>query len=346
MRYTNSIEIEDTTIIIIFRTADSLAACSVYTIDMHRNTTTSVDLTTGAAVEPPLGPTASAAPILQIEDFQARVLRKRYRRDEPRLGAVVHFESLAQWEHFVTRTAKPGDHPFHNPAGHYVFVLTGNLVDAATVTSPSTEAVAWSDRVARAMHSVFHKHRILHAVFMASRVNGAPFDQIGYYDPFYRRTVVNNNASTNGSDIVYGALKWTQLQDIDLTTFWILNLAKNFQGRQFRSAMFRRYPTMIPTAEVSPAYLRSYLANVAEYAADFSGFDGIVLGNLAKHHNFRVVSVLNNDTKYGVKLPNATFTGMCVRVCVCACMHAARLSCVCLCFRVIDCLYGRRKWSL
>lgn len=311
----------------------------MYSIDIANDdttTTTSVDLTVNTATTPDAANNPQPPPILQIEDFQARVLRKRYRRDEPRLGAVVHFESLAQWEHFVTRSARANRHPFHNPAGHYVFVLTGgNLDDDGDDAATSS----WSDRVARAMYSVFHKHRILHAVFMASRVNGAAIDRIGYYDPFYRRSAAMVNASKMDDDydstdtVVYGALKWTQLADIDLATFWILNLAKNFQGRPFRSAMFRRYPTMIPTAEVSPTYLRSYLANVAEYAADFSGFDGIVLGNLAKHHNFRVVSVLNNDTKYGTKLPNSTFTGMCRQACIC---------CICACHvQSILCVFAR-----
>lgn len=236
---------------------------------------------------------------MQIYDNRSpQKRRKRFRRDEPQLGAVICFGSLGEWEQFVT-SASSRMHPFRHPAGHYIFLLT---------TSISPESEHWRETVARVLHLVFHKHRILHSIFVSNSQTSEIRDQIGYYDPFYRTDNMTTNMTSPHS---WGALRWTRMQDIDLQTFWILNLATNFEGYPFRTAIFRRFPTMIAATEMSEIFLDSYLANVAEYAANFSGFDGVILGNLAKHYNFRVVSVFNNDAKYGTKLANTTFTGMC-----------------------------------
>lgn len=236
--------------------------------------------------------------IQQIYDYRSKHPRKRFRRDEPQLGAVICFGSLTDWETFVTRTSSR-KHPFHNPAGHYIFLLSTTL---------SPESDGWRETVARVMHLIFHKHRILHSIFVSNSISNEIRDQIGYYDPFYRSDNANGSPNDSSAAHSWGALKWTRLQDVDLQTFWILNLAKNFKGYPFRAAMFRRFPTLIASTEMSATFLHSYMANVIDYASNFSGFDGVVLGNLAKHHNFRVVSVLN-DAKYGIKLANTTFTG-------------------------------------
>lgn len=280
-------------------------------------------------------------PITQIYDFRSQKRRKRSRRDEPQLGAVICFGSLDEWEQFVTSTSSQ-THPFHNPAGHYIFLLT---------TSIPPEKQDWRETVARVLHLIFHKHRILHSIFVSNSQTREIRDQIGYYDPFYREDATNLT-DTVASIHAWGALKWTRMQDIDLQTFWILNVAKNFDGYPFRTAMFRRFPTMIPSTEMSGIFLASYFSNVADYAANFSGFDGVVLGNLAKHHNFRVVSVLNNDAKYGTKLANTTFTGKSVyEQCIMYVFMLSQLVIGCLSVRQQPdhkkrvCCEGRVSWT-
>lgn len=101
---------------------------------------------------------------------------------------------------------------------------------------------------------------------------------------------------------------WLNLADVKLEYGHLLNKAENFQGYPFRASMFERFPTLIPATELPSTFRSSYFASAANYAAGFGGFDGLVLGNLAQLHNFKVMEI-KTDSYYGVLTENNTFTG-------------------------------------
>lgn len=102
-------------------------------------------------------------------------------------------------------------------------------------------------------------------------------------------------------------MKWTQLATIDTTTGWMFNAVNNLQGYPFISTTFMRYPTMIMANELPETFLKSYFASAIKYADGYGGFDGLVLGNLAKALNFQAYFIIAKS--YGTRLPNFTFTG-------------------------------------
>lgn len=100
---------------------------------------------------------------------------------------------------------------------------------------------------------------------------------------------------------------WLRVTDAKLESGHLLNKAENFRGYPFRASLFQRYPTLIPSAELPSTFQSSYFANAADRAAGYGGFDGLVLGNLAKLHNFQVKEIKSDF--YGVRTENNTFTG-------------------------------------
>lgn len=85
---------------------------------------------------------------------------------------------------------------------------------------------------------------------------------------------------------------------------WSLN---NFP---FTATIFSRYPTMLLKRALPETFLQTHYARGADYSNGFGGFDGFVMGNLAKALNFQleIIKRLPQDT-YGSVLPNNTFTG-------------------------------------
>lgn len=65
---------------------------------------------------------------------------------------------------------------------------------------------------------------------------------------------------------------------------------------------------MVPKTEFSASFLDSYFAKAINESNDFGGFDGLVLGNLARIFNFNVTQIIPK-VNYGHQLPNGTFTG-------------------------------------
>lgn len=127
---------------------------------------------------------------------------------------------------------------------------------------------------------------------------------IGYYDPF---EVNNDSYKYPKWQDSWGAMKWTQLDTINTKTGWIFNTVNNLEGYPFISTMFMRYPTVIMADELPETFLKSYFASAIKYADGYAGFDGLVLGNIAKALNFRAYFIIANS--YGSRLPNYTFTG-------------------------------------
>lgn len=105
----------------------------------------------------------------------------------------------------------------------------------------------------------------------------------------------------------WGVMKWTQLDTIDTKAGWFLDPVNNLQGYPFISTTFLRYPTMILANDLPETFLKSYFANAIKYADGYGGFDGLVLGNIAKALNFQPYFITAKS--YGTRLPNDTFTG-------------------------------------
>lgn len=99
------------------------------------------------------------------------------------------------------------------------------------------------------------------------------------------------------------------IDSISEKNFWLLSLSSNWQLYPIRSSMFRRFPTLISSKEVPDLYRKSYMINVADYMQAYSGFDAVVLGNLAKALNFSVNLLINAD-KYGIKYNDTFFNGI------------------------------------
>lgn len=64
---------------------------------------------------------------------------------------------------------------------------------------------------------------------------------------------------------------------------------------------------MIEADELPDTFLNSYFASAIKYADGYGGFDGLVMGNVAKALNFTACFIKADS--YGTLLPNLTFTG-------------------------------------
>lgn len=174
---------------------------------------------------------AHAKAIVQIANVAQRTCKTRVRRDEPQLGAVIYFESIALWQRFVSRLPALR-HPFTNPAGNYVFVLTN-----ATAVRPDDGDYDEDDRfcstVANVLEQLFHKHHILNAIFVS---NGGA--DIAHYDPFYRADDGGSIDPAMPVDMVWGAVKWSRLATVDFRCAGILGVANDFRQYPIRAALF------------------------------------------------------------------------------------------------------------
>lgn len=103
-------------------------------------------------------------------------------------------------------------------------------------------------------------------------------------------------------------MKWVLLQDIDYESAFLLNKAENFRRHPFRAAIFRRYPTLISATELPDTFRTSYFADASAAALGYAGLDALIMGNLAKVHNFQLIEV--KSEKYGQLLPNQSFSGI------------------------------------
>lgn len=211
------------------------------------------------------------------------------RRNEPNVCAIVYCKSLTSFEYFSNQS-DVYQRPLNNPTARHIFIIKDTVPTSI---------------VSGVLQKTFAKYHILYAMLVV-KGDGDEDEahQIGYHNPFEKI------ASSDGQTPMHGAIKWND--DEQGSSFWSNNctLNLNFNGYPFRTAMFRRFPTLISSTELSQHFLKSYYGSVSGYAANFSGFDGIVLGNLAKHLNFQVIPMLSNHDKYGAKLANGTFTGI------------------------------------
>lgn len=105
----------------------------------------------------------------------------------------------------------------------------------------------------------------------------------------------------------WGAMKWVDLDDIDLESGLLLLKGKNFKGYPFKASTFQRYPTMVESQSLPKTFMNTFYANGVKHSDGLAGFDGLVLGNLAKAYNFQTVRV--TSISYGAMLPDNSFSG-------------------------------------
>lgn len=111
----------------------------------------------------------------------------------------------------------------------------------------------------------------------------------------------------------WGSVKWTDIDTISETNFWLLTVASDWQLYPIRASMFPRFPTFLAAYEVPALYRYSYMINVLDSMSNFSGFDAVIVGNMANALNFSVRLRYNAD-KYGIKLNETFFNG--IKLCV------------------------------
>lgn len=91
--------------------------------------------------------------VRQIFKQRGNSTRKRARRDEPELGALVYIDSLDTLKKYISGSPR---RPFHNPAGNFVIVLT-------TPVQPDWDALA-----SQIMANLWQAYGILHAFFITA----------------------------------------------------------------------------------------------------------------------------------------------------------------------------------
>lgn len=205
------------------------------------------------------------------------VKRKRVRRDETQFGALIYAPTLSLLDNYV-RT-----HRFALSSGNFVFIVTETVQHGG-----------WHIDAGKMMAKLWNNYGILYAILIIACHEEE--STVGYYDPFYR--------DERG---VWGAMKWSHIADVDCRNGWILSVSDDFNRYPVRMGLFERYPTMVMATTFPESYLKNYYADGLGYANGYAGFDGLLVGNLAKGLNFRAKTIYAD--RYGDLLPNKTFTG-------------------------------------
>lgn len=204
---------------------------------------------------------------------------KRVRRDETRFGALIYATTFEHLDNYI-RT-----HRFPISSGNFVLIVT---------EPPRRDD--WMGDGSRIMAFLWKNYKILYAfLIVACQSNG-----VGYYDPFYSK---NRR---------WGAMRWSHIEDVNYRNGWILSVADDFNQYPVRLGLFERYPTMVTATTFPATYLQSYFADGIQYSNGYAGFDGLLVGNLAKGFNFRSRTMYTN--RYGDFLPNKTFTGLAFKI--------------------------------
>lgn len=128
---------------------------------------------------------------------------------------------------------------------------------------------------------------------------------IGTFEPF---TLNETMSVTNASSKAYGHCSWTALQNLQYGDN-ILNKLATMNGFPLRVSIFRRFPTALVASDLPNSFLRSYFSDGMKLTNGINGFDGLILGNLAKMLNFRVDVIKPIGSDFGYKADNGTFIG-------------------------------------
>lgn len=124
---------------------------------------------------------------------------------------------------------------------------------------------------------------------------------IGTYIPFDKHIY--------GNKTKWGSVKWIQLNDVDFHDLSMFRKLNDLQGFPLQVSFFPRYPTAIKANELPQPFLRTYFMNIINESGNYSGLDGIVLGNMARILNFLPLINTPTGSDFGYKLSNGTFIG-------------------------------------
>lgn len=128
---------------------------------------------------------------------------------------------------------------------------------------------------------------------------------IGTFEPFF----LNDTLSvTNATSKEYGHCTWTRLQNLQYGDN-ILNKLATLNGFPLKVSIFHRYPTALLASELPDSFLKSYFSDGMKLTNGINGFDGLILGNMAKSLNFRVDIKKPIGSDFGYKADNGTFIG-------------------------------------
>lgn len=112
-----------------------------------------------------------------------------------------------------------------------------------------------------------------------------------------------------GNETKWGSVKWIHLNDVNFHDLSMFRKLNNLQGFSLPVSFFPRYPTAIKAKELPKPFLNTYFMNILKESGDYSGLDGIVLGNMARILNFIPLINTPNGSDFGYKLSNGTFIG-------------------------------------
>lgn len=243
------------------------------------------------------------------------------RTDEPEKGTLVIASTLKIIDEYLTGTARK---PFDAPRGNYILFISNENI---------TDTVEHNLKSASILKKLWTEYGILNSLLITPCISN---DLVYYLDPFEKidkTTLLNNRSSsmlvndvmkkridasiddhnndkkTTDEKEEWGTFKWFSIEHFNSTKSWLLKKTLYFNGYPLTFNVFERYPTMLQSNQVPPIFLNSYYGNVLNETHGYSGFDGIVLGNMVKLLKFKAILKQPQLNDYGYKLDNGTFIG-------------------------------------
>jgi hypothetical protein len=128
--------------------------------------------------------------------------------------------------------------------------------------------------------------------------------QVGYFDPF-----VNVFAQSTSGLKGWGIFKWVPINLFNYHDNWLLRKEYSLNGFPITASLFSRNPTVVTNDKLPPFFLKNYFNRGSEYSTGISGFDGLVLGNLANVLNFKTKVIMPLSGSYGSRQRNNTYSG-------------------------------------
>lgn len=127
--------------------------------------------------------------------------------------------------------------------------------------------------------------------------------QVGLFDPF--ANIERLNVTESGYD-QWGIYRCLPIKYLGFADSWLVQKEYSMNGCPITVTLFERYPTMFK--QVPKYFAATEMAQVIKRSG-YGGYDGLVLGNLARIMDFTVNAIQPRDDKtYGFK-ENGTFTG-------------------------------------
>lgn len=132
--------------------------------------------------------------------------------------------------------------------------------------------------------------------------------QVGYFDPFKR--VFGRNVSTELDG--WGIFKWIPIRLLNFDDDWLLRKENALNGFPVTVTMFMRYPTAVPHDRMPLTFMTNYFNRNINNSRGTSGFDGLVLANMAEVLDFNAEIRTPVAGSYGSLQKNQTYSGECL----------------------------------